>query len=192
MRRVQNFAEYLWLLLPSAFKLIGKKAGDWWTLCRVLGGELDALKTRVLDLREQALLLSCPTELLPIIGQDRGMPRLKGEEIEAYRQRLSMKLPISAQAGTNTGIRSLMKSFGYADAEIEPAYLSEPEKWAEATVWISGGTLVIDDRAIIQQELNRVKPASALLHLMQEERQYGIIYFAAYLETTQVTDFWEV
>lgn len=192
MQRVKNFAEYLWLLLPSGLKQIGKRDASWWIFCRVIGRRFDALKEMILDLREMALLLACPEELLPTIGQDRQMPRLRGEVLSQYRRRLTMKLPISEMAGTNTGIRWLMKSFGYEDAIIEPTYQTDQSKWAEATVWITGGTLVIDDRAIIQQELNRIKPASALLHLMQEEHQYGRIYLGAYLETTQVIDLWEV
>lgn len=192
MLRVKDAAEYIYLLLPSAFKAIGKKAGDWWKLCRVLGRRIDKLKATTLDLREMTMILTCPEELLPIFGEERGMPRLKGESVELYRFRLTTKRVIAEQAGTNTGILALMKSFGYINVEIEPAYLIEPEKWAEATVWISGGNLVLDDREVLIEELNNIKPASALLHLAQEQHQYGNVCFGVYLQTAKVVDMREV
>lgn len=192
MQRAKDFAEYLYLLLPSALKQTGKKLNSWWALCRALGRRFDDLKTIVLNLREMTMILTCPEELLPIIGQERGMPRLKGEGIDLYRRRLTMKRPIAEQAGTNTGIRAMMQSFGYENVEIEPAYLTDSDKWAEATVWISGGNLVLDDRDVLQEELNNIKPASALLHLAQEQHQYGTMYFGVYLQVAKVLDMREV
>lgn len=192
MQRVKDAAEYIYLLLPSALKTLGKKMGNWWGLCRVLGRRIDRLKDMTLDLREMTTVLTCPEELLPIFGEERGMPRLKGESVELYRFRLTTKRVVAEQAGTNTGILALMKSFGYTNVEIEPAYLTDPEKWAEATVWISGGDLVLDDRDVLQEELNKIKPASALLHLAQEQHQYGTMYFGVYLQTAKVVDMKEV
>lgn len=183
-----TFPEYLYFLLPSALKKVGKKLNQYWILCKVLGKRFAKLKETILDIREMSMLISCPQELLPVIGQERGMPRLKGEDIELYRRRLLRKYEIAKTAGTNPGIIAAIKALGYENVCIEPLYKIDPIRWAEAIAWISGGGIVIDDREIIQQIINEVKPASALVTLAQEQIYSGNIYFGAYTEIVKIID----
>ena len=161
---MQNFAEYLYYLLISPFKSHGKN--QWRTLCKVLGKHCDDVKRTILDVREHTMILTCAPELLPLIGQERNMPRLRGEDVQLYRARLTHKNIIAERAGTADGIADVIKSLGYDTVYIEPAYLTNPNRWAEATCWISGGDLAIGDMEIVLQEINNVKQASALIHLI--------------------------
>ena len=183
-----TFPEYLYFLLPAALKKVGKKLNQYWILCTVLGKRLAKLKDTILDVREMSMIVSCPQELLPVIGQERRMPRLKGEGIELYRRRLLRKYEIAKTAGTNPGIIAAIKALGYTNVYIEPLYKTDTDRWAEAIAWISGGSIVIDDREIIQQEINEVKPASALVTLAQEQVFSGSIYIGAYTEIVKIID----
>lgn len=180
------------MLLPSPLKITGKKVNSFWSLCKVLGRHCDELKTIILDVREQLMLLTCSPALLPIIGGERDMPRLDGEDIEQYRLRLMMKTIIAERAGTTRGIVTLVKSLGFESVRVEPLYLTDPARWAEATVWISGGGLAIDDRDILQAELDEIKPASALVRLAHEQVFGGTIFFGAYVEISKIIDFGQV
>lgn len=189
---MQSFADYLYLLLPSPLKTIGKKVNSFWTLCRVLGRHCDELKETLLDVREQFMIITCSPTLLPIIGGERDMPRLDGEEIEQYRLRLTMKNIIAERAGTTRGIVALVKSLGFESVRVEPLFETDPTRWAEATVWISGGGLAIDDRDILQAELDTIKPASALVRLAHEQVFGGTIFFGTYVEISKIIDFRQV
>ena len=108
------------------------------------------------------------------------MLRLEGETLENYRNRLAMKGAISSMAGLNSGIRYLAQAFGYDEVLIEPG--EKPDHWAEATVWFIGGNIVLDDRELLLQELNKIKPARTLLHLSKEQRYAAPLYIAAAVE----------
>lgn len=127
---MKNYMDYLYYLLPSPLKLIGKKASVWLILCRVLGSWCDTLKKTILDVREQSMILTCDPALLPVFGQERDMPRLSGESEEDYRIRLAMKVILAQQAGTTRGILSAVRSLGYERGRVEPLYLEDPVRWA--------------------------------------------------------------
>ena len=105
------------------------------------------------------------------------MLRLDGETLENYRIRLALKASIAEKAGTNEGIRYLARAFGYDQVEVIPG--AKPDHWAEATVWFIGGDIVLDDRDLLLQELNKIKPARTLLHLSKEQRYQAALPFAA-------------
>lgn len=105
------------------------------------------------------------------------MLRLEGETLENYRTRLAMKGIIAAKAGTVEGIRHLARAFGYDEVQIEPG--AKPDHWAEATVLFIGGDIVLDDRDLLLQELNKIKPARTLLTLSKEQQYQTPLYFAA-------------
>ena len=50
------------------------------------------------------------------------------------------------------------------------------------TVWFIGGNIVLDDRTLLLQELNKIKPARTLLHLAKEQRYEAPLYLAAAIE----------
>lgn len=84
------------------------------------------------------------------------------------------------------------KAFGYKNVRIEPLYLTDPSRWAEATVWISGGDFIITDRNVIQAEINKVKPARSLVTLAQEQNYDCVSYWGGVLEIGRIKDFRQV
>ncbi len=187
-----TFPEYLYFLLPSALKKNGKKASGWWMLSAVLGRRAQRLKDTILSVREQTMILTCAEALLPVFGQERDMPRLKGETARQYRLRLLQKYKIAEMAGTNEGILTAVKALGHDNVTIEPMHQTDPDRWAEATVWISGTKAVIPNREIIQQEINNQKPASAKLELAIMQEMQGTIYVGAFRQTTKIIEIRQV
>lgn len=156
-----SFADCLYFLLPSAFKRTVKKLNGFWILFKVLGRHIGEAKSMILDVREQSMILTCPPELLPIFGEEYGMPRLKGES-DSYRNRLTMKADIAKMAGTKQGIILTLASLGYERSYIEPLYKLDPDRWAEFIIFLRGSKPnSINDLRIIDSEIMRVKQASS-------------------------------
>lgn len=87
---------------------------------KVMGRSFDQCKEALLQVREEASVLTCSDAMLPVHGADRDMLRLQGETVDNYRRRLAMKGAISEMAGLNSGIRYLAQAFGYDEVNIEP------------------------------------------------------------------------
>ncbi len=121
-----------------------------------------------------SMIASSSESVLELHGLDRGMTRLKGETVNNYRIRLAMKSIIASEAGTNKAILYVAKAFGYDNVSIERN--PNPEKWAEATVQFIGRKIVLDDQALLLKELNKIKPAGALLTVSKEQRYSATIY----------------
>lgn len=192
MAKLESFRDYLFALLPSAFKRIRKAANIYYALFRVIGEDADTLGKTMLGLRDQAHILSCSPELLPVFGQERTMPRLDGEPIEQYRMRLLSKRLISEQAGTNFGILTVVRSLGHPNAWIEPTYLTDPERWAEATVWIDTGGIVLGNRDALAEQVRQVKPASAKLWISHELGVNSETFFGCCFVKSTILDISEV
>lgn len=192
MAALNSFSDYFYLLLPSALKKVGEKSNRFWTLCKVLGRQFDECKAAILSVREHSMLLSCAPDILPVSGHEREMPRLKSEEVDPYRRRLVLKRIVAEQAGTNPGIVSAVRSLGHDTVWIEPIYMADPERWAEANVWIDSGALVLEGREAIRQTLNDIKPASALLHLSHEYVQAGESFVGVQLVRAKIIELSEV
>ena len=173
----QNFGDYMFSLLLGPLKRGKKAMNQVYIFFKVLGQSFDQCKQYLFRIREEASILTCSDEMLQIHGQDRGMLRLEGETLENYRTRLTMKGIIAAKAGTVEGIRYLARAFGYDECQIEPG--EKPDHWAEATVLFVGGDIVLDNRELLLQELNKIKPARTLLTLSKEQRYQTPLYFAA-------------
>ncbi len=77
-------------LLFAPLKKGRKTANQLRIFFKVMGREFDDLKAAIFRVRNEANI-SCSEVMLPVHGQDRDMPRLEGEDAEAYRTRLSMK-----------------------------------------------------------------------------------------------------
>ena len=173
----KTFGEYMFSLLFGPLKRIRRQANQFFIFFKVVGRGFDRIKESIFRVREESAVLTCCEQMLPIHGQDRDMPRLKGESIDNYRTRLSMKGIIAEKAGLNEGIRYLAKSFGYANVEILKN--PDPARWAEATVSFVGGSIVLDDNGILLQELDKIKPARTLLSLTKEQQYHGTARLAA-------------
>ena len=186
MAAFDRFGDYMFDLLFAPLKRGKKAANQLYVFLKVVGRMFDESKEEILRTREESSVISCSDVMLPVQGQDRDMVRLKGETLEGYRTRLTMKGIIAEKAGTNEGIRYLAKAFGYDHVEIEKP--SDPERWAEATVQFIGGKIVLDDEALLLQELDKIKPARTLLTLSKEQRYSGTIYAGtAYVIGKQLT-----
>ena len=169
-----NFTEYLYGLLPAPLKRGKKAVNQFFIFFKAIGGLFDDCKQDIFRLREASMLASATDAVLQLHGQDRDMPRLYGETLENYRERLLMKGIIAEAAGTNEGIRYVAQAFGYDNVIITTS--SDPAHWAEATVQFIGGKIVLDDRELLLQELNKIKPARTLLFLSKEQRYRGVIH----------------
>ena len=162
---VTKFKDYMSFLLPAPLKKVFSSKNDWNALMQVIGELFDSTKSELMWGREQTMIRTCSPELLGQHGLERDMPRLKGEDMEAYRLRLTMKAIIAKRAGTNEGIKIAVKALGYDNSYVEPYYEIDPDRWAEFIVWLrttSKTQISLNDFSVIDAEVMKVKPASAL------------------------------
>ena len=120
MKRFDNFGDYMFDLLFAPLKKGQRAVNQFRIFFRVVGRDLDDVKKAFFRARDEANVASASPVMLPVHGQDRDMPRLEGEGIEAYRTRLSMKGLISEWGGTRQGILYALTALGYDQSYIEP------------------------------------------------------------------------
>lgn len=187
-----NFGDYMFSLLFSPLQKIKKAINQFYIFCKVIGKLFDQAKAAIFRVRAESMVITASEDMLPVHGKDRDMPRLKGESVEGYRMRLSMKAIIAQKAGTKEGLILAVKALGYKNVRIDPMYLTDPSRWAEATVWISGGDFIVTDRDVIQSEINKVKPARTKITLAQEQNYDCVSYWGGVLEIGRIRDFRQV
>lgn len=187
-----NFGDYMFSLLFGPLLRAKKAINQFYLFFKVIGKLFDGVKAAIFTVREESMIITASETMLTVHGRDREMLRLKGEGVEGYRRRLSMKAIVAEQAGTNEGVILAIKALGYENVRIDPMYLTDPTRWAEATAWISGGDFIISDRDIIQAEINKVKPASAKISLAQEQNYDCTSYWGGVLEIGRIRDFRQV
>jgi len=167
-----KFVDYLYYLLPGPLKKIGRKRNQFYIFLKAIGKLFDRSKADILRVREELLIISASETMLEEHGRDRAMPRLKGETVEAYRQRLILKQQIAEQAGTLPGILLALRTLGYEQSSILPMYEQDPTRWAEFVVYLgSQQPSSINDLAVIDAVVMAVKPASSLPYYGLEEGQ---------------------
>lgn len=170
MKRFDTFGEYMFDLLFAPLKKGRRAVNQFAIFFRVVGREFDDLKTAIFRVRNEANVASASEVMLPVHGQDRDMPRLKGETVEAYRTRLSMKGIISEWGGTKRGILYALAALGYEQSTIEPAFMQAPEHWAEFILHLkSSKQSGVNNLDIIIAEVNKVKEGSSKLYEIQLE-----------------------
>lgn len=174
---MSKFGEYMYSLLFAPLRQGKKVLNQFYIFCQVAGRSFDRVKEAFLRVREESSVLTCSTAMLPVHGADRDMPRLRGETLENYRVRLALKGLISKHAGTNNGIYYLARGFGYDNVNVVPG--DKPSHWAEATVWLIGGNIVLADRELLLRELDKIKPARTVLHLSKEQQYSAEPTYAA-------------
>lgn len=170
----KNFADYMYSLLFTPLRKVAKSANQWYIFFKVVGKLFDKTKQDIFRVRAESMIVTASEVMLPVHGLDRNMPRLKGETVDNYRNRLSMKFIIASEAGTDKAIYYTAKSFGYDNVEITKN--ADPARWAEATVSFIGGKIVLDDRDLLLKEINKVKRARTLLTLVKEQRYTTQLY----------------
>lgn len=157
----EKFQDYMYYLLYGPLKKIAKAKNQFYILFKVFGKVFDQTKQDIFRVREESMIISASERLLEEHGRDRTMKRLKGEDIENYRTRLSMKNIIAEKAGTDEGIILALKALGYEQSHIEPFYIHDPDRWAEFTIYLSSKQQSgVNDITIIDAEVMKVKPAS--------------------------------
>lgn len=182
----EKFGDYMFSLLLAPLKKVAKAKNQWYIFFKVAGKLFDQSKQDVFRVRYESMIATASEKMLEEHGLDRGVIRLKGETIENFRNRLAMHYIIASEAGTNEAIRHVATAFGYENVEIMPN--SDPQRWAEASVQFIGGNIVLDDRDLLLKELNKIKPAGALLTVEKYQiftaRQY---VGTAYMIGKQIT-----
>ena len=86
MKQFETFGEYMFDLLFAPLKKGRKTVNQLRIFFKVMGREFDDLKAAIFRVRSEANVASCSEVMLPVHGQDRDMPRLEGEDAEAYRR----------------------------------------------------------------------------------------------------------
>ena len=129
---------------------------------KVMGREFDDLKAAIFRVRSEANVASCSEVMLPVHGQDRDMPRLEGEDAEAYRTRLSMKGIISQWSGTRRGVLYALTALGYDRSRIELFADQDAERWAEFIIFLnSSKPSGITNLSVIDGQVRKVKEGSS-------------------------------
>ena len=137
MKQFDTFSEYMFDLLFAPLKKGRKTANQLRIFFKVMGREFDDLKAAIFRVRNEANVASCSEVMLPVHGQDRDMPRLEGEDAEAYRTRLSMKGIISQWSGTRRGVLYALTALGYDRSRIELFAEQDAERWAEFIIFLN-------------------------------------------------------
>ena len=162
MKRFDTFGEYMFDLLFGPLKKGKRSANQFYIFCKVTGRVFDDMKAVFFRVREESNVVTASAAMLPVHGQDREMPRLEGEDVEAYRTRLCMKGIIAEEAGTKQGILRALTALGYSQSYIEPFSLQDPERWAEFIVYLKGPQQSgVNNLAVIDAQVRKVKEASS-------------------------------
>lgn len=169
------YTEYLLALIPPA--LSGPQARVY---LESHGEVLDRLLTRLLLAVRVHLIHKAPEEALALLGEERSLPRLMGEDVETYRRRVLGAWEFWQWAGTLEGVVRALAVMGYRTRVIEH-YRSEPERWAEFSLalsdaserlywlwdsgerWDGGASWGSWGEAAVLPVVNTVKPAHARL-----------------------------
>lgn len=162
MKRFETFGEYMFDLLFAPLKKGKRAVNQFFIFFKIVGRLFDDAKQDIFRVRAEANVATASPVMLPVHGQDRDMPRLEGEDIEAYRTRLSMKGIIAAMGGTKSGILYALTALGYEQSEIGRFSLQDPERWAEFIIFLKGSKQSgVNDLRVIDNEIRKVKEASS-------------------------------
>lgn len=162
MKQYSKFGEYMFDLLFAPLKRGKRAVNQFFIFFNVIGRVFDGLKKDALRVRDETNIATASPIMLSVHGQDRDMPRLVGEDIEAYRTRLAMKSIISEWSGTRQGILYILTALGYEQARITSVGPQDPTHWAEFVVDLGvGNEKAVRDIDYIYSEIQTVKEASS-------------------------------
>lgn len=162
---IETFGEYMYYLLSTPFKKVQKAKNQWHIYFQAVGKLFDGDKGMLQRARKESMVQTASVQMLPEHGLDRGLSRYEGESWENFRVRLMMYADTCLLGGTEMGTLQAVRSLGFTDVEMVPAYELEGsrEHWAEFYVVIARDA---DDpfdigHDIIRREVRRVKKVSA-------------------------------
>lgn len=166
----------MYSLLFGPLKKVRQSINQAGILFHVLGRLFDENKEDLFKVREESLIISCSETILSEFGKERDMPRLDGEALDNYRDRLMNKNILAERAGTNIGIMQALKDAGYTGVYLEPFYLYDPERWAEFIVYLGENKAgVLTDITKIDAYVSKLKPASAKANYITESTARVVI-----------------
>ena len=147
--------------MHSPLKILQGKS-EIYKLFNVLGNEFDEFKNNVLEVEKQSNIFSAKNFYLDILASDRNIARFQNETDEDLRRRIMLKPDVMKMAGTKKGVILALKSLNY-DANIEPCYLIDKNRWAEFNVIINDSLIKksVYNFEIIKKTVMEVKQASS-------------------------------
>jgi len=162
VKQYDRFGEYMFDLLFAPLKKGKRAVNQLYIFFKVIGRVFDGLKEDALRVRDETNIATASPAMLPVHGQDRNMPRLAGESVEAYRTRLVMKGIIAEKGGLKEGVLYALAALGYEESTIEPFAFQDPERWAEFIVFLKGSKQSgVNDLNVIDAEVCKVKEGSS-------------------------------
>jgi hypothetical protein len=157
-----SIAEFIWSLLPRAYKRVKQNLSEIYMLCIAVGEQLEALKQVIFFIREAWIIETAPEWALELHGKDRNIIRLPNENIEMYRTRLFAAYINYAFGGTNTGIVRALAKFNFS-VQVQELYKTEPTKRDQFNVIVFdlGEPITTETYNSILRTIYRVKASHA-------------------------------
>lgn len=156
-----KFKDYMFFLLHAPLKILQEKS-EIYKLFSIIGNEFDEIKNNILEVEKQSNIFSAEDSYLDLLANDRNIIRFQNETDEDLRRRIMLKPDIMKMAGTKKGIILALKSLNF-EANVEPCYLIDKNRWAEFTVIINDNLLKKSNYnfKIIKETVMEVKQASS-------------------------------
>ena len=199
----RKFADFIWYLLPTPFKLVRKTVNQWYIFFRVIGGWYDEVKADLLRARDETTIATCSDEMLRYHGADRGLVQYEGETYDNFRGRIAMFDELERIGGSREAIILALNSLGFEDVEHDwlPKVTGEADRWSEFMVTINEdlGTARPSSLANVIREVRDKKESESLDHYrkrylartrtnFREEAFYESLMWSVFWENTRRLD----
>lgn len=156
-----NFHEFMWKLAHEPFKKTSNQNNDISKLLHAFGEVLEDTKNNIFLIRRQGLLMTATGKALDAHGGKR-FPRYSSESDTRYQNRLLNRKEQAMKAGTVEGMLLTLQSLGYPNAEINPFYELDTERWAEFYIMLDKVQLnKLDNFEVVNQEIMKTKTSSS-------------------------------
>lgn len=123
---MRSFVTYLRSLVTRPLRKARQDGTDLGRLVRVLGELGDQARDVVYAVRRAWVVKTSPGPGLELLGEERKLHRLPGEETEAYRKRLLAAFETWQKGGTDDGVADALSLVGLPDADVHPVTFSTP------------------------------------------------------------------
>ena len=153
-----GLGKYLWWLAPAFMKKKTLHDSLVASLLNIFGEELDEVKSEILNMRREMLIATAEGELLDNHGRGRDLDRVPGETDDSYRTRLISAYIVKKRGGTIPGMVEGCALLGL-DVEVDELFKTDPSRWAEFELRITGGDLNVLNQSFFYQTVNALKPA---------------------------------
>lgn len=134
---MRSFVDYLRSLLTRPLRKGRDDLADIGRLVRLLGELGDEARDVIYAVRRAWYVRTSPEAGLELLGEERGLPRLPGEDIESYRSRLLAAFLTWQAGGTDEGVQAALALVGLPDADAHQVVFQAPWRF-DATVRFDG------------------------------------------------------